>query len=141
MEQTQSVGRIASVEVSAAAGFMPPLHAHGADEAVHALEGRLTVYAGVETVRIGPGETFVVRRGVAHTYRADSHARAVFTTFTASAGRYESFLRAAGPVASDGTWSTEDDAATVTAVAAAAGVSVLGPPGMLPPGLEQARVA
>lgn len=141
MEQEQTFGRIASVEVSAAPGFMAPLHAHAADEAVHVLEGRLTVLAGDETVRIGPGETFVVGQGVAHTYRADVRARFVFTTFTPSAGRYESFLRATGPVAPGGAWSTDEDAATVAAVAAAAEISVFGPPGLLPPGVERARAA
>jgi Cupin domain len=141
MEQAQRFGRIASAEVLAAPGFMAPLHAHPADEAVHVLEGRLTVYAGDETVRIGRGETFVVRQGVAHTYRVDVGARVVFTTLTRSAARYESFLWATGPVAAGGTWSTKEDEATVTAVAAAAEISVFGPPGLLPPGSERARAA
>jgi 2-methylisocitrate lyase-like PEP mutase family enzyme len=133
--------RIASIEVSASTGFMAPLHSHRADETVHVLQGRLTVYAGAEAVQVGPGETFVVRRGLAHTYRAEAGARSVFSTLTLSAGRYESFLRAVGPVAADGTWSTPEDAATVTALATAAEVSLYGPPGMLPPAIQQARAA
>jgi Cupin domain len=141
MEQIASAARLASVEVYASAGFMAPLHVHAADEAVHVLEGGLTVYAGDETVRVGAGETFVVGEGVAHTYRADASARFVFTTFIRSAARYESFLRANGPVAAGGTWSTDQDAATVAALAAAAEIQLLGPPGMLPPGIERARAA
>jgi hypothetical protein len=141
MEQAQRFERIASVEVSVSAGFMAPLHAHGTDEAVHVLEGWLTVYAGDETAQIGPGETFVVRQGVAHTYRVDVGARSVFTTFTRSAARYESFLRATGPVVPGGAWSTDEDAATVAAVAAAAEINLFGPPGRLPPGVERARAA
>jgi Cupin domain len=141
MEQTASAARLASVEVYASAGFMAPLHVHGAEEAVQVLEGRLTVYAGHEAVRVGPGETFVVGQGVAHTYRADASARFVFTTFTRSAAPYESFLRASGPVAAGGTWSTDEDAATVAALAAAAEIRLLGPPGMLPPGVEHSYAA
>lgn len=140
--ERQAEGRLASVESSAAEGFMAPLHAHEADEAVQVLEGAITVYAGEESVRLEAGETFVVERGVAHTYRADSpQTRCVFTTLTWPASRYESFLRAVGPVAGDAGWSADDDAAIVVAVAAAARITVFGPPGTLPQAAETARAA
>jgi quercetin dioxygenase-like cupin family protein len=140
--ERQAEGSLTSVESSAAEGFMAPLHAHEADEAVQVLEGAITVYAGEESVQLEAGETFVVERGVAHTYRADSpQTRFVFTTFTRSASRYESFLRAAGPVAGDAGWSTDEDAAIVGAVAAAARITVFGPPGMLPQAVETVRAA
>jgi cupin domain len=132
-----SGGRPAPVESSASAGFMAPLHAHEADESIHVLEGRLRLYAGGKSVRMQAGDSYVVERGVAHTYRVESwHARAVFTTFTRSAAAYESFLRAIGPVAPGAAWASGEDEATVTAIAAAAQTTVLGPPGMLPPGRE-----
>lgn len=140
--ERQAEGRLASVESSAAEGFMAPLHAHEADEAVQVLEGAITVYAGEESVQLEAGETFVVERGVAHTYRADSpQTRFVFTTLTRSASRYESFLRAAGPVAGGVEWSADEDAAIVAAVAAAARITVFGPPGTLPQAAETARAA
>jgi hypothetical protein len=106
------------------------------------LEGRITVHAGDEVATLGPGDTFVVPEGVAHTYRVDStQARAVFTTFTASAAWYEGFLRATGPAAPDPKWSTEEDAATVRAVSAAAEIAVFGPPGMLPSDLHKPHAA
>jgi quercetin dioxygenase-like cupin family protein len=129
-----AAGRLASVEMSISAGFMAPLHAHEADEAVHLVEGQLTIYADGATVRLGPGETLVVERGMLHTFRAGpARARAVFTTFTRSPARYENFLRAAGPVAPDAGWAAAEDEATVTAIAAAARIELLGPPGTLPP--------
>lgn len=134
-------GRRVSVEVSTAAGFMPPLHAHEADEAVEVVEGELTVFSGEAAVRIGAGEGFVVPAGTAHTFRAERATRSVFTTFTPSASRYESFLLAAGPVAAGGGWSTDEDAVAVRAVAIAARISLYGPPGMLPSGLDQTRAA
>jgi quercetin dioxygenase-like cupin family protein len=134
-----SGGRLAAIESSASPGFMPPLHAHAADEAVHVLEGSLTVYAGEEIVRLGAGETFVVRQGLAHTYRTGPDgARSVFTTFARSAGRYEDFLRAAGPLSAGGPAWSDEDAASVAAVAAAAHVVVLGPPGVLPTDVDPA---
>ena len=132
-------GRLAAVEASASAGFMTPLHAHRSNEAVRVLEGSMTIFAGEEVVLLGPGETFVVAEGVAHAYRGEApRTRAVFSMFARSAGRYEDFLRAAGPVAVDSsgapTWSHDEDAGAVAAIAAAADVTVLGPPGMLPRG-------
>ena len=76
------------------------------------------------------------------TYRVESwHARAVFTTLTRSAARYESFLRAIGPVAPGAAWASAEDEATVTAIAGAAQTTVLGRPGALPPGLEHSAHA
>ncbi len=137
-----SGGRLVSVESSASAGFMAPLHAHEADEAVHVLEGSVTVYAGEDAVRLAAGETFVVRQALVHTFRAESaRTRLVFTTFARSAARYEDFLRAAGPVVAGTGWSADEDAATVAAVATAARITVFGPPGTLPADVKTARAA
>jgi quercetin dioxygenase-like cupin family protein len=129
--------RPAVVESSAPAGFMTPLHTHRSDEAVHVLEGRMTIFAGADAIRLEPGETFVVAEGVAHAFLAESsRTRAVFTTYASSPGRYGDFLRAAGPVAIDPfgapAWSHDEDAGAIAAIAAAADVTVLGPPGTLP---------
>jgi hypothetical protein len=78
---------------------------------------------------------------VAHTFRTESSGtRVVFGTSTPSASRYEDFLRAVGRPVSG--WAQAEDAAAVTGVAGAAGVTVLGPPGMLPADVERpARAA
>jgi len=137
---------VAVVESATSSGFMAPLHAHDADEAVHVVEGGITLYAGEKTVRLEAAETFLVPRGVAHTYRADSSpARSLFTTVTPSAGRYEDFLRATGPVtvgpSGAAVWAGSEDARAVGAVATAASISVYGPPGLLPTGAETAAQA
>jgi hypothetical protein len=138
-------GRVVTAEQIASSGFMPPLHAHAADEAIYLVEGRLTVFAGADVVTLGEGEAFVVAEGVKHTFRVDSsRARMVFSTFAASAGRYEDFLRATGPVivgpSGAAVWAGED-ARAVGAVAAAAGISVHGPPGLMPTDAEIAAQA
>jgi quercetin dioxygenase-like cupin family protein len=134
-------GRVVSVERTAGEGFMAPLHAHVDDEALHVVEGRLTIFAGAEVVALAEGETFVVSKGVAHTFRVESRsARVVFTTAAGSAGRYEDFLRAAGPVSrgpsGSPVWAGVEDARGVGAVAASANVTVYGPPGALPVGAQ-----
>ena len=127
--------------VAAPPGLMAPLHAHAAAEAVRVLAGSITVFAGSEAVRLRRGETLLVPQGVAHTVRIESSdTRVVFGTSTPSASRYQDFLRAVGQPASR--WAQVEDAAAVTAIACAAGVTVLGPPGMLPADAERpARAA
>jgi mannose-6-phosphate isomerase-like protein (cupin superfamily) len=127
--------------ISTPAGFMAPLHAHAAAEAVRVLEGSIVVFAGSRAVRLARGEAVVVPQGVAHTFRSESSGtRVVFGTSTPSAGRYEDFLRAVGQP--DSGWAQAEDAAAVAAVAGATGVTVLGPPGMLPADAERpARAA
>jgi hypothetical protein len=54
-----------------------------------------------------------------------------------SAARYDDFLRAVAQPAGSGApaWATEEDQATVSALAAAAGITVLSAPGELPAAL------
>lgn len=124
---------LAVVETKMAAGEMPPLHVHDEDEAFYVVEGSLTIHIGGETRRLEAGGSALAPKGVPHTHRADSkRARCLVTTFVASAGRYEDFLRAVSrPVEA---WTSGEEAATVTAIAAANGITVLGPPGALPAG-------
>ena len=123
------------VESTLAAGLMPPLHSHAADEAFHVLEGSVVVYAGGETVRLEAGESFVAPRSVPHTHRAATErARWLSMTFASSAGRYEDFVRAVGTPLADAP--ADEDEASLLAFAAPSGIAVLGPPGMLPAELE-----
>jgi quercetin dioxygenase-like cupin family protein len=123
------------VESTLAAGLMPPLHSHEADEAFHVLDGSVVVYAGRETVRLEAGESFVAPRSVPHTHRAATErARWLSMTFASSAGRYEDFVRAVGTPLADAP--ADEDEASLLAFAAPSGIAVLGPPGMLPAELE-----
>ena len=61
----------------------------------------------------------------------ESHgARWVVSTEVRSPARYDDFGRALAVPTGD--WESLEDAATVTAIAAANRISVLGPPGLLP---------
>lgn len=126
-------------ESTVAAGLMPPLHVHEADEAVHVLEGSLMLYAGDETVRLSTGRSFVVRGGVPHTHRALSpRVRLLTMSLAASAGLYEDFVRALGtPLPAAANRPVAEDEATLNAFAAPSGIEVLGPPGTLPTAVER----
>ena len=135
-----------SIEIHASAGFMAPLHAHEADEVVEVVAGGMTVFAGGDSICLRAADAFIVAKGVRHTFRAEaSGTRAAFTTLTHSAGSYEAFLRASGPVAHDSSgspaWATDEDEAAVRAIAHAANVVVIGPPGMLSADAELAARA
>jgi uncharacterized cupin superfamily protein len=127
--------RTIMIESELAHGEMPPLHVHAEDESVHVFEGTLTIYVGEENFRLDAGETLVAPAGVPHTFRAESAtARLLTMSRVDSAARYDDFLRAVTrPADSEApAWATGEDEATVTAIAAAAGITVLSAPGELP---------
>ena len=123
------------IESELAYGEMPPLHVHAADESFHVFGGSLTVYLGEDAARLEAGETLVAPAGIAHTYRAESaKARVLTMSRVESAARYDDFLRAVARPSDSGApaWATAEDEATVSAIAAAAGITVLSAPGELP---------
>jgi uncharacterized cupin superfamily protein len=121
------------IESELAHGEMPPLHIHAEDESFHIVEGTLTIYLGEESFRLEEVETLVAPAGVPHTYRAESAtARLVTTSRVDSVARYDDFLRAVARPADSGAWATDEDEATVSAIAAAAGIRVLAAPGERP---------
>jgi uncharacterized RmlC-like cupin family protein len=127
--------RTIMIESELAYAEMPPLHVHAEDESFHVFEGSLTVYLGEDAVRLEAGETFVAPRGVPHTYRTESaKARVLTMSRVESAARYDDFLRAVAQPSDSGApaWATAEDEATVSAIAAAAGITVLSAPGELP---------
>ena len=125
-------GRATVVERSAPAESMPPLHTRDRDESYLVLEGEIVFHVGGETVQAAAGDAVVAPRGVERTFRVVSErARWLVLTAVRSAERYADFLRAvARPV--EGRWPSPDEHAALTALAAANGIAILGPPGSLP---------
>lgn len=70
---------------------LPPLHRHEFDEALHVLDGALTVRINDETVRAGVGTTVFVPRGAAHTIGTPDESPASFVALVAPAG-FEQFF-------------------------------------------------
>ena len=88
------------------------------------------------------GDSYVVERGVTHIVSRRVVARARRLHDPHPLGRALRELPARdGPAASGAAWASAEDEAAVTAIAAAAQITVLGPPGTLPPGFEHSAHA
>ncbi|HET6550424.1 MAG TPA: cupin domain-containing protein [Solirubrobacter sp.] len=116
-------------------GGRPPLHVHAADdEGFYVLEGSLTLWVGdAPPVTLGPGEFVLAPHGVPHTYRAGDEGGVALVT--SAPGTFVGFLRAAGRPAERPGLPVLDGPPDVDALARAAaanGITLLGPPGMLP---------
>ena len=122
---------LTSLELTLPAGHMTPLHAHGMDETFLVLDGSLAVHAGGETVHLEPGDTLTVPANVPHALAANGRdARYVVSTFVLAPERYAEFGRAVAVPTGD---RRADDDSVVEFLARANGITVLGPPGSLPP--------
>jgi quercetin dioxygenase-like cupin family protein len=133
-EIVHSDPRLDLVRMHAAPGDMPPLHVHAdEDEGFYVLEGELTLWVGdAEPVVLGPGEFALAPRGVPHTYRVTGNATAVVLV---TANGFAAFVRAAGVPAERRelpVLAGPPDAERLARIAADHGITVLGPPGMLP---------
>ena len=116
-------------------GVMPPLHARTEDETYHVLAGEVTFFVGDETVLARAGDVVVAPSGVAHTFRVESDgARWLVLTRLVSVARFEDFGRALAEPLDDveSGWPSADEEATLAGIACVNGISLLGPPGMLP---------
>ncbi len=126
------------VEAEARRGNMPPLHVHhDEDETFYVLEGRLSLHTPDGAVEAGPGEAILGPRGVPHAYRVESYtARWLVSTN----GRFASFVEATSVPAEDDGYAPPEKMASpdvLAAEAAARGIELLGPPGLLPQHLER----
>jgi quercetin dioxygenase-like cupin family protein len=126
--------RFALIEVWGPPGSQPPLHVHrDEDEGFYVLDGELTLWVGDDTQTLRSGEFLLAPRQVPHTIRVgDGAAR----WLVIAGARFEAFVRAVATAAP----ADMSDPDHMTSVAAAHGIEILGPPGMLPADLA-ARAA
>ena len=131
------------VESSLAPGAMTCLHAHDEDEALEAVDGRVTVFLDDDVIELEAGDSVLVPRGVPHTLQAGpARVRLLSASFVSSPSRYEDFLRAVAPArAGEPVEPSAEEIAGLAAAAAANDIDVLGPPGQLPPALAKRRAA
>jgi quercetin dioxygenase-like cupin family protein len=116
-------------------GDQPPLHVHEReDEGFYVLSGSVTLWAGDEPpVKLVPGEYALAPHGIPHTYRAGDDG-AVFLV-TSVPGGFVDFVRAFGRPAERPELPVMDgppDAERLGRIAAEHGITLLGPPGMVP---------
>lgn len=84
---------ISVLDALAPYGDSPPLHVHRTqDEFFHVLDGELRLRAGDADIWIGAGESLLVPKGVAHTYRVESPDGARWLVIT-TGGDFERFVR------------------------------------------------
>ena len=115
------------------AGVMPPLHVRGQDETFRVLAGELTFFVGDEVVRARAGDYVVAPSGTPRTYRVESNgARWLVLTRVVSVSRFEDFGRAHAEPLDDGGWPSPEELQSLTAIAAANGIRILGAPGRVP---------
>ena len=102
------------------------------------LEGEVTVWAGDEPPRLGPGEFALGPKGVPHTYRVTRRAGALPRHLLD--GSFARFVQAYGVPAPTprAAAAGRADAERLGRLAAEHGIELLGPPGMLPADLSRA---
>ena len=129
------------VRVHCPPGDQPPLHVHEhEDEGFYVLEGSVTLWAGDEPpIKLVPGEYALAPHGVPHTYRAGDAGAVMLVT--SAPGNFVPFLREAGEPALRPELPVLDgppDPERLARIAASHGITILGPPGMLPTELTAA---
>jgi hypothetical protein len=112
-------------------GVMPPLHSYPQDVEYRVLEGELTFFVAGDVVRATAGDVISVPACVPHTFCVEfASARWRVAARVASPSRFEDFgLALARPVYD---WPSDEERASVEAIAAANGIEIHGPPGCLP---------
>jgi len=121
-------------ELVGARGNMPPLHVHHRDdETFYVIAGEVTLFYGDHEVLVGPGQALLAPRDIPHTYRVDSD-RARWLVINSPSG-FEQFLlqeSEPAPSAELPPQGRPADPQALAQAAAAYGIEILGPPGMLP---------
>jgi mannose-6-phosphate isomerase-like protein (cupin superfamily) len=124
---------VSILEHRAPFGDTPPTHMHhDEDEVFHLLEGEVEFDLGGRRRRIGPGETVVAPRTVAHCFRVLSPEGARFLTLVVG-GQFESFVREIGRPATarslpSPSMPSPDAVDMLARIAAANRIAILGPP-------------
>ena len=137
----QTGGEYALVECVAPHGHMPPPHVHAKDgEGFHILEGELTVHTEDGPRVLSPGDSLHAPAGRPHTLEVTSAEPCRWLVISAPAG-FEGFVRAMGVPAERDELPVLDappDLDRLTELAAAHGITFVGPPGTTPAQLAAA---
>ena len=124
----------AAVTRSVPAGFMTPLHRRDEHEIYTVLDGTVTFFIDDEIVTAKGGDVVEAPAGSERTVRADTRARWIVSTTVTSVERFADFGRAIAPPLREAGrgWPSQEELASLTAIASANGIELLGPPGATP---------
>ena len=137
----QTDGAYSVLDVWGPPGFGTVLHVHRvAEEGYYVKEGEITVWYGDKTAVLHAGDFLLLPRGVPHTLKHTGPGDVRLLGVCSPAG-FEDFVRAFGkpaprrelPVVTEPL-----DIKRAIALAAEAGIAIVGPPGKLPGELTQA---
>jgi mannose-6-phosphate isomerase-like protein (cupin superfamily) len=123
LSSADTLGTLSILDYRAPANFGPPRHLHRVDDEIFLLmQGELVLWSPEKCDTAKPGDLVLLPKGVPHTWRAYG-PDSVHMQVIASAGQFESFFE-------DIVWQglTADKIEALTAVAADAGMDLLGPP-------------
>ena len=140
LDVSERPSQTALVERDAPQGAMPPLSRRDEAETYRVLEGEVLFFIDDEVVPAGPGDVVVAAAGAERTFRvASEDARWLVLTRVTSLERFLDYNRAIPAVESVAlSWSpTGEDFAALSSIAAANGIELLGPPGILPGGRKR----
>jgi quercetin dioxygenase-like cupin family protein len=131
----QTNGSYSVLDVWGPPGFGTVLHVHrDAEEGYYVTEGEVTVWYGDQTAVLHAGDFLLLPRGVPHTLKHTGPGEARMLGICTPVG-FEDFVRSFGtpalkrelPVVTEPL-----DVKRAVALADAAGIDILGPPGKLP---------
>jgi quercetin dioxygenase-like cupin family protein len=138
LSQGTSGGQMSVVELVGPTGDMPPLHLHRTDdEAWYVLEGEMSFFVGnAQRIAVRAGGLAFGPKGVPHTYRVDSNEGARWLAIC-TPGDFERFVLAASRPAERAELPhlvnpSDEEIASVAALAAEHDIELLEPPGALP---------
>ena len=91
-------GRCTLIEFLAPRGLSPPLHSHPQDETFTLIDGAVTFVAGDQRFLCETGASWIVPRGITHTFRVESETMRLVAVY-APAGMDHCFREAGLPAA------------------------------------------
>lgn len=123
-------GAYSLLEFTSPASSGPPLHVHtNEDEAIYVIEGEITYKIGDQTLKAGAGAFVLLPKGIPHTFRVETPAKAL--TILSPPG-FESYFMEAREPAKEKTLppppAGPPDFEKLGAIAAKLGNNVVGPP-------------
>ncbi len=132
-DSRSTAGRVAVIEHLAPRGAGSPLHLHHReDEWFYVVEGELTFWVGGQVIEAPAGSFVYGPREIPHTFTVNSET-ARFLLVTEPAG-FEEFMRLLAEPASErvipAAATEPPDVGAMSAMAAAHGIEILGPPGI-----------
>ena len=140
LDVSERPSQTALVERDAQSGAMPPLYRRDEAETYRVLEGEVLFFIDDEVVPAGPGDVVVAAAGAERAFRVVSEdARWLVLSRVTSLERFLDFNRAIPEVVSIPlSWSPRgEDFAALSSIAAATGIELLGPPGVIPGGRKR----